>query len=63
MTKFLTRVEAQEALGGISRSTLIRWVQSGRIKPPVRLGPRTLRFRADSIEKFVQSQSEVADEK
>lgn len=42
-------VEACRVLGGaecpINPSTLWRWVKAGRISPPLKIGPGTVRFR------------------
>ncbi|WP_194946791.1 AlpA family phage regulatory protein [Cupriavidus necator] len=35
------RVKARAHELGVSRATLYRWVQAGRIKPPTRLASRT----------------------
>lgn len=44
--------EARELLGGIDRSTLVRWVQLGRIKPAQKLpGPNgAYLFRRRDVE-------------
>jgi predicted DNA-binding transcriptional regulator AlpA len=33
----------------IHPSTLWRWVKAGRIKPPVKMGPNTVRFRRTQL--------------
>lgn len=36
----------------VSRVTVWRWAASGRLPPPVRLGPHTTRWRLADIEAF-----------
>lgn len=43
-----------EALG-VSRATLRRMVQDGRFPEPVRLSRRTLRWRVDEVNAWLQS--------
>jgi excisionase family DNA binding protein len=50
--KLLTLAEAGEAVQ-ISTYTLRRWARIGRL-PSVRLGPRSLRFRAADLEGFIK---------
>jgi predicted DNA-binding transcriptional regulator AlpA len=37
---------------GISRVSVWRWVSSGRLPRPSRLGPHTTRWRLDDLEHF-----------
>ena len=46
----------------ISRTTLFRWVKAGSFPSPVRIGRRTIRWRADEIDEFVKSRSRDMDE-
>jgi predicted DNA-binding transcriptional regulator AlpA len=36
----------------IANSTLYAWIGSGRLPPPVKIGPRAVRFRLSDIEAF-----------
>ena len=38
---------------GISRSTVWRWVASGNLPKPMRIGPRKVRWPNDVLEKLV----------
>lgn len=46
----LTTAETCDALGGIDRSTLTRWVQTGRITPAQKLPGRTGAYLFDPAE-------------
>jgi predicted site-specific integrase-resolvase len=53
MSKRITIAEACRLAGGddhpVDRSTIHRWVKAGRISPPVRTGPRVVRFDRDKL--------------
>jgi excisionase family DNA binding protein len=49
--RLLTVREVIDRLG-VSRATLYRLLDSGRL-PGVRIGPRTLRFRPEVVEAFI----------
>jgi len=49
MHDLMTTAEAAERLG-VDRSTLTRWVQSGRISPAVRLANGHLLFAVDVLD-------------
>lgn len=49
--EFLTTSEVMSMLR-VSRSTLLRWVDDGRLAA-TRLGPRALRFRRSDVDDFV----------
>jgi predicted DNA-binding transcriptional regulator AlpA len=51
----ITRGQALELLGGVSRRTLYNWVQSGRLPPPVRLSPRVVGWRRSTLEALLAS--------
>ena len=52
--RLLTRGEVEEWLS-VSRNTLDRMITERRIPPPVRIGPRSLRWASDDLEAWVQS--------
>ena len=52
MVKFYRLPDVLEAVG-VSRSTLDRWIKSGKFPPPVKLNPdggRSVAWSADDIE-------------
>ena len=54
--KLLTWRQVSDKLG-IGRSTLFRLIKSGDVPEPVRLGPRTTRWREDEINAYIASLS------
>jgi excisionase family DNA binding protein len=55
--ELLTVRQVAERLGFKSAATVYKWSQQGRI-PRVVLGPRSIRFRAEDIERFVDERLE-----
>ena len=53
-TKLLKRKEV-EALTGLSRSSLFRWIEKGQFPRPLRLSARTVRWEASTIHDWMQS--------
>lgn len=49
MSDLLTEKEARAVLGGISTSTFVRGVRSGRYPKPVRISERVVRWRREDI--------------
>jgi excisionase family DNA binding protein len=43
------RLEDLARMLGVGRSTIIRWVQNGRLSRPFRLGPRIRVFKRDQV--------------
>jgi excisionase family DNA binding protein len=52
MSPLLTRSDVCDLLG-ISMSTLDRWIQQGRFPPPQPIGPRSPRWRRESLDAFL----------
>lgn len=52
--QFLT-VQQVCAMFNISRATVWRWVSTGHLPAPVKLGPNTTRWRAADVEAFLAS--------
>lgn len=50
-----------ELLGGVSRSKVERDVAEGRLPAPYRLGVRTVAWRSDEIEEYLNSLSPITD--
>jgi excisionase family DNA binding protein len=40
-------------LVGVSEDTLRRWVRRGLFPAPIRIGPRTVRFRRGDVKDFI----------
>lgn len=59
-TTYLRLPQLCALLGGIGRSTAWRWVKTGRLPPPIKLGPRVSVWRATDIAAFIESQSKQA---
>jgi prophage regulatory protein len=59
-----SRVYAQDthlaARYSVSRATIWRWVQDGRIPKPVKLSPGCTRWRLADLEKFEQGEQKRA---
>lgn len=49
-------------LVGVSRSTWLDWVRRGIAPAPVRLGPRAVAWRSDSIEDFINSRQSARND-
>ncbi len=45
------------ALLGVHPRTVVRLVQRGELPPPIRLGPRILRWRVTDIERAIEQRS------
>lgn len=60
MSRLLTRREVEKALS-VSRSTLLRWIEAGKFPRPIRLGARSLRWPAESVDDFVKARAEGAE--
>ena len=43
----------RNAVGGIGKSTLWRWVREGRFPKPVRLGANCVAWRSDEVEQWL----------
>lgn len=55
--KLLTYAQASAYLN-IPRNTLYTWTREGRI-PHVRLGERTVRFRADDLDRWIEASTQA----
>ena len=46
-----------------SRVTLTRWVKSGLLPPPIQLGPNSIGFDADKVDKMIAArpQKQIGD--
>lgn len=52
--ELMTSAEVSERLR-VSRSTLERWRFEGRAPAPIKLGPRTVRYRRSDVDRLVGS--------
>lgn len=46
----ITRAQARDLLGGVSRRTLHNWERSGRLPPPLKLSSRVVGWRRSTLE-------------
>jgi prophage regulatory protein len=53
----LLRMATVEALTGISRPTLYRWLAAGRFVQPIRLGSRCTRWRAGDVQAWLDAEA------
>ena len=59
MSTFLTTKQAAERIG-VSKNTLLRRLHSGKPVPPVvRLDKRTLRWRADAVDAWIEAHTQA----
>ena len=49
----ITRKQAAAILGGVHRSTIIRWEEAGRLPAPTRISKRVVGYRRSVIEKLL----------
>ena len=49
----LLRVAAVLGIVGVSRSALYEWMNEGRFPRPIKVGPRTVRWRTEDIEEWL----------
>lgn len=47
--------EVRQMLGGIGKSTLWRWVNSGDFPRPIRLGERAVGWKMSTVEEWIRS--------
>ena len=52
--RLLKRREVEE-ITGLSRSTIYRMLNTGQFPQPVRIGPKTVRWRMSDIVKWMES--------
>lgn len=52
--RLLTRASVEE-LTGLGRSTLYRAMREGRFPEPLRVGPKSVRWRASEVERWIDS--------
>ena len=53
--RILRLPEVLELLGGISRSTIYRWVSAGTFPQPLDLGPRCMGWSSNDIDDWIRS--------
>jgi prophage regulatory protein len=58
----IVRIDEVALILGISKPTVIRWVESGFFPKPIKIGPRAVGWRASVIEAFIASREEVGAE-
>ena len=55
LERLLKREDVQEILR-IGRTKLYRLLQDGDLPPPIRIGPRAMRWRAEEVEEWLANQ-------
>lgn len=45
---------------GVHRSTLWRWVRRGEMPPPIKLGPRVVGWRLETLKQFLSDRADEA---
>ena len=58
MTRILRHKDVQ-AMFGISRTTLWRWVRDGHFPAPIKLTPRTVGWRENVVEEWLDSRPDT----
>ena len=58
MERLLRHEDLQEILG-FKRSTIYRMLQDGDLPPPIRVGPRAMRWRPEEIEEWLANQPRI----
>ncbi|MFL9899250.1 MULTISPECIES: helix-turn-helix transcriptional regulator [Paraburkholderia] len=58
----IVRVDEVAAILGISKPTVIRWVERGVLQKPIKIGPRAVGWRESDIEAYIASREEVGAE-
>ena len=49
----ITRKQAAVLLGGVNRSTILRWEAAGRLPAPTRISKRVVGYRRSIVEKLL----------
>jgi len=60
MSNKILRLPAVKSKTGLSRSTIYARVSQGTFPPSLRLGPNTVGWLADEVERWIQSQIEAS---
>lgn len=60
VVRLLSAPEVMDTIG-CSRMTLHRWVAAGTFPGPIRTGPNSVRWRADEVQRWIDSRERVRD--
>lgn len=60
VVRLLSAPEVMDTIG-CSRMTLHRWVAAGDFPGPIRTGPNSVRWRADEVQRWIDSRERVRD--
>lgn len=58
----LLRRRDVEALVGVKRSALYKWISQGEFPAPIRLGPQSVAWRSDELDAWISSRPRFKDE-
>lgn len=53
--KMLRVREVLDRIGGVSRSTLYRWIDAGLFPRPVKIGPHAVAWRDSDVDKWMDA--------
>ena len=56
MSKLIRDIEVAKRFD-ISRGTVWEWVKNGTLPPPIRLGPRAVRWRESDLENWLEQRA------
>lgn len=59
MTRFIRKAEAASRFVGCCERTLDRMIQAGRIPHPIRLSPRVVGWREETLEAWLKAREDV----
>lgn len=62
-TRFIRITEAAARYVGCSDRTLARMIKEGRIPQPIRLSPRVIGWREETLEQWLKGREECASQK
>jgi len=54
LDQFIPLPEVQKATGGKSRSTIYRWVRTGLLPAPRRIGPNSIGWLQSEIDEWIE---------
>ena len=58
--RFIPNTEVRRIAGGISRTTLWRWVRDGHFPKPTKIGPNKNGWLESQVEDWIQTRQQAA---